>query len=607
MPKVPIYQRRVQEAGLPAPQVTTTAPAAAFGATTAIPKAIQNYADGLNDILAVEKKNADQLRVLEANKRLADFDNNLLYNEVDGAMTIKGKDTFGLHESVADSYQKFIDSELEGFANEEQKNAYRKIAYSRQAGTNKLIQRHVFAERVKYDQELTDSFIYNEHQNAVRNYQDPDLSAVHIASQVDEIIKYGNRNGIPLATIKEQVTKQVSLNHKDIISRYLSNDNDRGASAYYKQVKGVMTAEHKDTIDKALIEGSARGESQRRADQIVQRVENLTEAYEEVRKIRDPIIRDKTNERVRQYFSDKEKAIKLSSENAYRNAANLVDDNPGRPLDEVIPSDVWNVLTPEHKNTLKKRYANPINDDKAWTEYYTMSPSDRASMTQEEFELKYYYKLDRSHKRLAEDLRQKAIKGDPSIHTKTRNFNQMVKDAFLNANHLGKGKATISKLNKTQRQNFSKLSRMAEEQLIELEREKGKPATKEEQRKVIDDVFMTTVFVEGWFSGREVPIRLVEQDDIGETYVPIEKISKEHGDNIKALLEANNIRPENNKDLIQQIYAAALFKDNERINKLLAENRPETTVRSRREVLAAPMLRPTVPARTGILETVREQ
>jgi hypothetical protein len=117
------------------------------------------------------------------------------------------------------------------------------------------------------------------------------------------------------------------MTHVGVIDRLLANDQDLAAKQYYDAHKADVTGAATIAVERALEEGSTRGESQRQADTITAKAATLGDALTQVRAIADPKVRDATEERVRKFFSEKAENLRQQRDAGMQRATNLVEQS----------------------------------------------------------------------------------------------------------------------------------------------------------------------------------------------------------------------------------------------------------------------------------------
>jgi hypothetical protein len=176
----------------------------------------------------------DQIAVLEADRKLSEWENKRLYDPKDGALGVKGKDAFGLPDTVNKEYTDFTTELEKSLANERQRDVFRRAASSRSKDINTTLSRHVFTEVRNFDNSETTNYLKNSQQAAALNYNDPNRVGLEIERQHAAISDFAKRNGIVGSETEKQMRAQaISDTHVGVIDRFLANGQDQAASDYF--------------------------------------------------------------------------------------------------------------------------------------------------------------------------------------------------------------------------------------------------------------------------------------------------------------------------------------------------------------------------------------
>jgi len=305
MPQVPVYDTKVQGQNLPNIRVDTNAPLEAFGAGAHF-NALTNE---IEKVAYKAKKDADEISLMEAESKLMNYENDFFYGE-NGAIKKEGKDSFGLKQSLDESFKRNYDDIYNNLPNQNVKDTFQKRANSRKQSMDSSIMRHISNETTKYDDKTTSDYINNEIGSAIQNYQNPDRVNMSLDAIKSETLKYAQRKGFEpeSSTTKALLNKNVSKAHMGIISRMVKNGDDIAAESYYKSVKNeIKDGTDQATIDAELQMGSTLGFAQRFVDNVMSRGLSEGQAYKEAMNL-DPKKRQAVEQRINQQFNMKKQA-----------------------------------------------------------------------------------------------------------------------------------------------------------------------------------------------------------------------------------------------------------------------------------------------------------
>ena len=580
MPKVPTYgDSRVQQRPLPGVRVRSDVPRGAFQAPA--PPDFSDAIQTVSRIRAEEQDKADQIAIVDAENKMAELETELLYNPQTGVLNRRGKDSFTAPEDVDVALNKTIGEIEAGLTNDRQRLSFRRMSSHRQVDIMRTVQRHVSGERTEYDNEVTQSFITNERNTAIANFNDQKRVGTAIERQRAAIADFGKRNGLPDEKIERLTTEAISKTHVGVINRMLANDQDMSASSYYANHKVEVSGADVADVENALQEGSLRGNSQREADRLTKTHDDRTSALEEAKKITDPKLRDEVYRRVNQEFDQRREIKRETQDNLYLRAVNIIDANPGKRARSVIPPHVWSQLELGHRNALENRAdgdgeGSGEGNAGKWLQFIDLLPQDMAKMNQSEYETKYRQHLSKQHRNQADQIwasARDAVRNGKDYTkdvelSQTLNFNQRF-SATVRTSGLVEANKTPSEYSKTQSESIAKLQLQASNEIQQIEQAKGKKLTGLEQQEIINRVVTSRVFIKRFGKDTETLPGLIEEDERKKAYVPWQKIPAEERSSIQRKMAARHTPITTSK--LQRAYAAYLLNDIELYNSIINE------------------------------------
>lgn len=571
MPKVPVYQQSVQSQGIPGARVNVDAPDAAFGVGSSKPILEAGAAAvEAGKVFQQEKEKADDLATTEAWAKAVKKKNERLYDPTNGAISRKGKNAFGVVDEFGKSYNSDLDEIEKGLNTESQRQMFRKIRVKEHSELDGQLQRHLFSEAKAYDEETTKGGISAALDDAVNNYHEPGKVEASIKMQESLRVASAQRNGLPADATKMLIENDRSKTHKAVIDRMLANGQDMAAKTYYEKAKsqpGNILGSDASDIERSLQEGASRGESQRQADSIwMSSKGNLTAALAEARKIEDPKIQDLTKQRIKERANEDEAGKKFSQDRAYEQAVKLIGDRSGAAARINIPPALWNSLSPEQQSAVQRRAEDVPNNSKVWLNFLALDAKTVGSMSQSDFESKYWQHLDKEHRAKAETQWNAAR--DAKINPKKdeqfksiKSDKEMIFDAIKQS---GVFDATDTMSSVAKDDDKAALYDQAENEIEAAfeayYNQNGKNPDDKEKRRIIGDKLKKKVFIERTFWRDPArPAGMVKDDEKGSAYVPLEEIPATEQAAIKNILKSKGKKV--TEDKIQKAYAAYLMKD----------------------------------------------
>lgn len=446
-----------------------------------------------------ERQKANQVAILDADNQLSETQIELQSE----AFKRQGKDALEALPKTAEQWKERASAIESSLSNDDQKLAFRRLATGRWESLHETVARHTDSEMQKYDASTTDAAIQNRLNEALANYTDPAAVGSAVAETRAIITDFGRRHGVGSDVLKQQTAAAVSRVHAGVIDRMLANGNDLAASNYYKAAKPEVTGADAVQLEKALEEGSLRGESQRQADAIVAAAPSRSAALEEVRKITDPKVRDATENRVNQFFSEKSQADRETGEANMLNATNIVDKT-GSVYQ--IPPALWTTFTVGERAQLKE-YAKqrakgePVATD--WATYYDLESLASSDATRDRFLrtnlLGYRARLGDTEFKQLVDLQASLRRGDEKAAATLggiRTTQQVVSDGLAAV-----GIDPTPKPGSDDAERGALFRRQVDQAAAQLEAQTNKKPTATDMQGIVDNLLVKGVTSAGGFFG----------------------------------------------------------------------------------------------------------
>lgn len=389
MPTVPRYESPKLQTQLgPTPQISPNAPAEAFNigqSRQEVQRAQDRFANTLATVALEEKKKADQVRMLEFDSELSQFQTQLEYGE-NGIYTKKGKDAFSIGASVQELWDKKTGQMIESLSDDEQKNLAKQRVLQRWNNVYEGMQKHSFVEQQKYDVSMTENFLKNSQNEAMESFANPKRVKQAVEDQKMEIEKFAQRNGLDEETKKLKLAESLNKTHAMVISKLAEAGNDIAAKHYFEANKDEITGEGEIQISKMLKEMSTRGESQRLSESIVRSTKTMSEAIEKAREVENPEVKDATLARVKEYYATKKIAERDRTEDLHKYVGNVLTQNGGRM--DAIPPNIMSQFTISEKRSIEeysKYLSRGQEPTTKWDKYYNLKTMAANPSTRDKF------------------------------------------------------------------------------------------------------------------------------------------------------------------------------------------------------------------------------
>lgn len=499
MPKVPVSGGpQVQEAALPDITDRRQLSADVLGggeSAQRLGQAVVSTVGEFNDFFAEQKKIADDTAVLDADNQIAVAQNEILGKTKE----MRGKNAAGANEFATGEWDSRVDEIRGTLKNDDQRVAFDNAVAQRKVQLDRNVMNHSSGELQKYHNEVYKSAKDLAANDAVTNWDDPDVVIGAVNRQKTLIKDFAQKNGKSQEWIEQQTLAATSNTHTGVINAMLDAEQHRDAKKYFADNKKEISAQDQDDIRDALETSGLLGRSQENTDDIMSKGLNQTKSIELARKIKDPNERSETVKMIKERFSEKKAAQDEAEEKFYEGVMNEIELTKKRPK-----QSVWMKLTPSQRTTADARIDKlNKNDDTTnyavYTDLKTMAsnPATQSLFLKEKLLEKRDKLSDKHYEELLNlqiGLRQK----DPAVTGETRSIRtakQVVDGALLqmglNPNEK-KSKKDIRKINSFRRQ--------VDEAIEDMLADTGKKKASSEDVQKIVDALTFEVAKDGWFS-----------------------------------------------------------------------------------------------------------
>lgn len=409
MPRVPAREQQVRDIAMPGVRVSgaMTEEALGVGVGNTIQKAGQQ-------LYETERYYADQAAALEADTKAGQAQLKIL----EGLRGLRGKDAARAGDYVAEEFGKVTDELNKGLKSERQKIWLGHLLRSKRSALDQAALQHFSTENERF---LGDTFKANLSQSidTARAFAD---SPTHVeaekAKQASIIEQKAMRLGY--AGTEQEVNERLSahsMTNREVIRGLLAKGDDLRASAYYNHLKKSetpdslsFTAQDRDIVEGLVLEGSTRGQARRTANELIEKhgietVDQRKAILDSIKGIENDKVADLVRQRVEHEFSAVDQFRKAQAEQNFLNASKMIEETwktTSLPAREMIPSDIWNSMTPGEQHTLelkteRLRASVKTHDSGVWSKFKTMKDEDLARLTPAKLMGDYLNHFDESH------------------------------------------------------------------------------------------------------------------------------------------------------------------------------------------------------------------
>ena len=243
MPKVPVYNRQVQETSLPAARLDDSAPIEAFGggaASRAKFNAIGNAAGVIGDIAQKEKDYIDNAQFQAADTQAAKAQTDLQIK----ISNLKGRNSYAAPNVLKDEWEKTVKDLSQGLSGNGLTKFQGAVA-NRGEALNGFASKHVNSENEKAndaeDMDRRQVFIDRSRVNAF----DDELLGHDLADAHSTIDSFASRKGIPKTlpdgkpnpTYTQLLNGTLSVMHQNVVEARLEQGHFESAKKHFKEAK----------------------------------------------------------------------------------------------------------------------------------------------------------------------------------------------------------------------------------------------------------------------------------------------------------------------------------------------------------------------------------
>jgi len=474
-----------------------------------------------------ERERADQIAVMNAGNVLSAWENQALYDPNTGALTVKGKDAFGLPEKVGDQFQQVASQVEASMQTPRQKEAFTRLKLERQQNLDLTLRRHVYGEMQRYEGQELQATVENARSAAIANAGDPRRVGLELGRAVDAIRTHAPRLGLGPEEVKQQVEATTSATHVGVIEQLLATDQTKMASVYFDETKSQIKGESLARIEKAIETGKNLAESQKEADKIIAEGGSLTAQLEKAKGL-DPKLRDEVSARLEHNDAVKERAKREDEASTLRGVYDILDKthDPAR-----IPAPVWAQMDGAQRSAARsyaEHLARGVAVETDFPTYYNLM--QKAAHDPETFAtenlLNYRAKIGDTELKQLTEMQASIVKGDRNAANK-QSGNFLTHEQIINKSLALYGLDPAAKPNTAQGKANAELYRLTAQgvAVIESKLKPGQHATEQDIQSVVDHILSTSEKTPGswWglipftgtsFFSREQPIINVTAKDI---------------------------------------------------------------------------------------------
>lgn len=533
MPIVPSFNGSISSQGLSG-SLVTSGNIQSFGGT------FNDASSALNQEI-IEFANQQKKRFDQVN--LQDYDTALSKFQIDlesEALSLKGKDAANAQAVANTGWKAGLESLNSMLVNDEQRAEAQRLAADRFISLYKTISTHTARELENYDIESTQSAIVNARNEAIINYTTPGKFAEQINKQKNLLSSFAQSYGKGDEWLEQNIKKNVSETHLNLITHLVNNSQDITASSHFKKFKKDFTADDLMKAESIVEAGSTEGEAQRVVDSLIKQKKNYSEALSEIilKTEGNPKLRKSMRLEAEAQYGGMQRAEALTQKQTFEYLNDELEKSGGRA---VLPKDKLLSLSADLSIAIEKRREQLLSGFEpapGGETYYKLlrslaDPETRSTAKNINL-LQYKADMTRSEWAKIADLQAGVIKEDGkssrilnSLYTTDSVIDNALKELSIDPN--SKNTTTVKQINRFR-------DRVASE-VDGFTSRNGKEPSQQDLRKIVDGLTKDIILDKGFFFDTKKKAYKVELSDIPQAYR--ERIEKNLRDRKIPVSDAN--------------------------------------------------------------------
>ena len=227
--QVPIIEKETQNRALPAARLSPVNNPFIKLDNTKLFDAVQGIADEA-------KKRGDQVAMVEAQRKMDDWENAQLFDPKTGYLAKQGKDTFGGPATIAGQFDADMGVLQDSLANQEQKDMFQKMAVSRRDTVLKTAYNHERQHMEKFADDATTAAAASGVNRAALYYNQPDILESSIEAAKAAVISRARVKGMSADAVANDLLEVESKARLGALTRMADNDPANAVAFYDKHV-----------------------------------------------------------------------------------------------------------------------------------------------------------------------------------------------------------------------------------------------------------------------------------------------------------------------------------------------------------------------------------
>lgn len=196
-------------------------------------------------------EDADTAALIAAESQLADWKLQTMFDPEKGVYARKGRGALDITNQTIPQFDQQAEQLAGSLTNERQRARFKQIAASQRNSLNSELNRYEFGERQRFYDETDEASLKSAATGATAYYQDPAQIAYYQNKGARVIAANGQRKGLPLEAIEQNVQAFNSGIAVSVVERMMLDDPLK-AQQYYATASGFMTPDDQLKVTRTL-------------------------------------------------------------------------------------------------------------------------------------------------------------------------------------------------------------------------------------------------------------------------------------------------------------------------------------------------------------------
>lgn len=336
MPRVPQYEiGQVRATNLPSARVANQDVSSGL---TGLARGIGAAGGLVADIAQQEQEKADTAMLLDADRKLSEWETTRLYAPETGLLNRRGEDALGLPDEAMPEFDKLV-SDAELGMSDRVKMRFRQLAEGRRGDVQKQLFRHVSQQSDVILEARTKAYEATALTAIAAHAGDAERVAVETDRLWAAKMASLTRMGAPAEVIKAERQAMEQAVHGAVLDQFLSRSDYTGAIQYFEQNREALGT-RSDEYGKAVQQAKLIVQETSESDRIIAGYGTGQAAIAEARKIDDPILRERVESRIDREAARRDRLVREGEKAVREQAWAKVEQAPAG-------TDLSSILTPQ--------------------------------------------------------------------------------------------------------------------------------------------------------------------------------------------------------------------------------------------------------------------